>query len=140
MLTFAPMRPLLMIFLLLHLGACNSSYKEQMTSENDVDAARNFIRSSLDGKWDEAKKMLLPVPQNIQLLERIEDRYKSQPREETRGYRDASITIYDTRTVNDSVSVVTYANSFKNKKDSLRVVRVNGKWLVDFQYSFDAKP
>ena len=29
------------------------------TSENDVDAARNFIRSALDGKYDRARKFMI---------------------------------------------------------------------------------
>ena len=57
-------------------------------------------------------------------------------RGDKRGYREASINFYDTRQMNDSVSIISYSNSYKKQKDSLRVVRRNDTWLVDLKYSF----
>jgi hypothetical protein len=34
------------------------------------------------------------------------------------------------------VAIIKYSNSFKKQKDSLRVVRMDGTWLVDLKYSF----
>jgi len=55
------------------------------------------------------------------------------------GYRNASIQIHNTREVNDSTRIVTYSNSFKNQKDSLRLVRVNSQWLVDLKFTFQQR-
>lgn len=106
------------------------------SSENDVDAARNFIRAALDNDFDKAGNYVIRDSVNDQYLELARQSRKNLSKDENAKYHTASIRIYDTRKVTDSVSIITYANSFKNKKDSLKVVRENNKWLVDFKYSF----
>ncbi len=127
------------LFLLLACAGCNNDKEEtkEVTSENDVDAARNFIRSALDGNWKEARRFMLQDSTNSQLLEASESNYQAHmSKEDKRGYREASITFYDTREVNDSVAIINYSNSYKNQKDSLRVLRSGDTWLVDLKYSF----
>jgi hypothetical protein len=123
---------------LFFLAACtNGNSDKETTSENDVDAARNFIRAALDGQWREAKKFMLQDSTNIVLLDYSENNYQIHLNsEDKRGYREASITLYDTRQLNDSVSIINYSNSYKKQKDSLRVVRSGGVWVVDLKYSF----
>jgi DTW domain-containing protein YfiP len=135
------MRGIIMTGLVLFLvcSSCNNDKedKKEVTSENDVDAARNFIRSALDGNWREARRFMLQDSTNTQLLDTYENNYQvHMNKEDKRGYREASITLYDTREVNDSVAIINYSNSFKKQKDSLRVVRIDGTWMVDLKYSF----
>jgi DTW domain-containing protein YfiP len=135
------MRGIIMTGLALFLvcSSCNNDKedKKEVTSENDVDAARNFIRSALDGNWREARRFMLQDSTNTQLLDTYENNYQvHMNKEDKRGYREASITLYDTREVNDSVAIINYSNSFKKQKDSLRVVRIDGTWMVDLKYSF----
>jgi hypothetical protein len=121
------------------IAGCANDKEEnkEVTSENDVDAARNFIRSALDGNWREARRFMLQDSTNTQLLDAYENNYQTHMnKEDKRGYREASITLYDTREVNDSVAIIKYSNSFKKQKDSLRVVRTGDTWLVDLKYSF----
>lgn len=125
----------LLLFVLL-AAACNNEDKKQK-SENDVDAARNFIRAALDGNFAKAREYMLRDPLNEERIYNIERSYEqNHDREEKRNYREASITIYDTRKLNDSTTIVVYANSFMKKKDSLKAVRVQGDWLIDFKYTF----
>ena len=122
---------------MLIFSACNNDESSTAPkSENEVDAARNFLRASLDRKWDLARKYLLQDSANLERISTIEESYQDEDREDRRGYRESSITTYDTRKINDSASVVQYSNSYVKKKDSLKVVRVNGTWLVDLKYSF----
>lgn len=107
------------------------------TSENDVDAARNFIRLALDGKYDRAKEMLINDTLNYQFIDQAERYYKQRMDVSTRiAYRSASINIISVVPQNDSVTIVHYSNSFKKQKDSLKVVHINGQWKVDLKYSF----
>lgn len=116
--------------------ACNNSNNETANKpENDLDAARMFIRDALDGKWDDAKQFLLQDSTNIQLLETAESKYQNLSKAEQQNYKDAEPRFYDTRKLNDSVTIVNYSNSYMNKKDSLKVVRTNGQWLIDLKYS-----
>lgn len=123
------------------LFSCNNQDEQATTtSENDIDAARNFIRSALDGDYKKARDYMIQDSLNTQLLNTFESNYQMHMnREDKRGYREASIRIPDVRKVSDTVSVVQYSNSYKNKLDSLKVVKVNNQWLVDFKYSFPIK-
>jgi hypothetical protein len=126
------------MLLLVFFISCNNSSENTNApaSENDLDAARNFIRAALDRKWDEARRYMLKDSSNTEILNRFEDFYQHENREERRNYREASITTYDSRKVNDSTTIVNYSNSYKKKMDSIRIVRTNGQWLVDLKYSF----
>lgn len=119
--------------------ACNDTDTEASSGkpENDVDAARMFIRDALDGNYKKARVLVLPDTANVQLLDNLERAYlHNNNAMEQRGYRQAAIRIHDTKKLNDSTSVVVYSNSFKNQKDSVKAVRVNGDWLIDLKYSF----
>ena len=118
------------------LFSCNNEENEtRTTSENDTDAARNFIRAALDGKWEEARSFMVQDSTNLQLLDRAESMYQSREREEKRAYRESNIRFYETRPINDSTTVIHYSNTYKNRKDSLKVIRTSGQWLIDLKYS-----
>jgi len=125
--------------LLLSCGliACGSDRQSNSnSSDNDIDAARNFIQAALVGDFDRAKVFMVKDSinnENINAIERLNER---QGKEEKEKYQAASIRIHQNRNVNDSTSIIYYSNSYKNKIDSLKVIRVGGKWLVDFKYIF----
>lgn len=105
--------------------------------ENDVDAARMFIRTALDGNYKQARNLIMADSSNLQLLDNLERAYlHNNDAMEQRGYREAAIRIHETKKLNDTASVVVYSNSFKNKKDSVKAVRVGSDWLIDLKYSF----
>ena len=118
--------------------ACNNGdKKESAKSENDIDAARNFIRAALDGNFDKARTYMLDDTVNTQFLDAVERNYRKMQPDAINSYRSASIRIYSpVVNVNDSTSIVVYSNSFKNDQDTLRIVHLNGEWLVDLKYLF----
>ena len=123
------------IFALQFLFACNSSEKSG-TSENDIDAARNFLNAALDGKWSEAKTFMLQDSTNVQTLETIEDEYRKLPNEKKVGYMGADLRLYEPRKVSDSIIIINFSNSYTERRDSLKVVKIGGQWLIDLKYSF----
>ena len=127
---------LLVAFLPLFWACGNNEGSSAQKGENDIDAARMFIRSALDGKWKDARRLIVQDAVNIEDLETAERMADRRDALTQRNYREAQITIHDTRKVGDSVSIVTYSNTFKKQKDSVKVVRVDGQWLVDLKYSF----
>ena len=125
-------------FLFLFAMACNNADKEEKpTSENDIDAARNFIRSALDGKFNEAKTFLLADSSNNQYFDVYERNYQRTDPDTKRNYREATINIHNVNAVNDSTTVVIFSNSYKNDHDTLKVIKKNNQWLVDFKYLFN---
>jgi hypothetical protein len=126
-------------FLLLFTTACNNDDKNagKPTSENDIDAARNFIRAALDGKFNEAKTFLFADSSNIEYFDANQRNYQRISGDEKRNYREATINIHNVTPVNDSTTIVIYPNSYKNDHDTLRVLKKKNQWLVDLKYLFE---
>jgi hypothetical protein len=120
------------------LAACSGSDRQgsSNSSDSDIDAARNFIQAALVGDFDRAKVFMVDDSINNEQINTIQRLNERQAKEEKEKYQTASIRIHQNRNVNDSTSVIYYSNSYKNKIDSLKVIRVAGKWLVDFKYIF----
>jgi PBP1b-binding outer membrane lipoprotein LpoB len=122
------------LIIILLLAACKD---QPATSENDVDAARNFIHSVLNSNFSQAEKFILYDSANREYLNITERSFRQRlSSEERRLYRESSINIHDIRQVNDTITIVHYSNSYKKIKDSLKVIMHNGQWLVDLKYSF----
>lgn len=125
-------------FLLICLYACTNDDRQSSstTSDSDIDAARNFIQAALVGDFDRAKNFMVNDSLNHEDLNAIERLNERLSREEKEKYQGASIRIHQDRKVNDSTSIIYYSNSYKNKTDSLKVIKKKGEWLVDFKYIF----
>jgi len=128
-------------FCLVILGACLYSCKESgrndsESQENPIVAASNFIRAALDGDYDKAKKFMMNDSLNQEELSTTQRLNERLSPDEKKRYREATIRIHETRNLDDSTSVIHYSNSYRNKTDSLRVIRKGEKWMVDFKFIF----
>ena len=112
------------------LTACNNPTTETVVAENDIDAARNFIQAALDGRWEDANKYMLQDSINVQLLETSEQSYRSKGSDEKRGYRESSINLFGSRKIGDSITIVNYSNSYRNKKVALLFFISLSLWFV----------
>jgi len=127
------------LLVLLHgFIACNDGDRNanSNSSDNDIDAARNFIQAALVGDFDRAKVFMVNDSLNNEHIDAIQRLNERQEKDEKEKYQTASIRIHQNRNVDDSTSIIYYSNSFKNKIDSLKVIKTDGKWLVDFKYIF----
>ena len=130
--------PLLILF----LAACdNSPNEEEIKPENGMDAAGKFIRAALDGDYTKARSFLVKDSTNKQTMDSYEDFYRNnRTPEDKKAYKEASIRfLKETHKVNDSVTIVYYSNSYMNKPDSLKVIRMNGEWFIDLNFTFQSK-
>ena len=124
--------------LLVSLFACNSDDRQSNTTTSDsaVDAARNFIQAALVGDFERATKFMVNDSLNHEDLNAIQRLNERLSKEEKEKYQEASIRIHQDRKLNDSTRIIYYSNSFKNKQDSLKVIKTNNEWLVDFKFMF----
>jgi hypothetical protein len=126
-----------LLFLLFYLSSCNNNDDTATeASANNVDVARNFIRSALDGKYDDAKNYMITDSANLTYIEVAKRNYERGSQEMKNGYRASSIRIHTVRDVNDSLAFVIYSNSYKNDHDTLKVLKTGSRWLVDLKYLF----
>lgn len=122
------------ILTIMVLTSCNNTRKNPTT---DIDVARSFIKDLLENDFKGAKEFLLDEEMNNQYFELSKKEFESKSKEVLEKYKESDIIINELKSVNDSVSVVNYSNSFnKEKKYLLKVVRQNGKWMVDLKYTF----
>lgn len=126
----------LWLLLSLFLFACNDADETAAGAENAHDAAGMFINNVLDGKFDDARKLMVYDSENAQWLIDLEKKYEHLPRETKRDMRESEPTIYDTRRLSDSAAIIYYSNSYNNRKDSVKLVRKSGQWLVDLKFTF----
>lgn len=123
--------------LLIAITACNSEDRKAPESENDLDAARNFVRAALDGRYDLAKKYMLQDSVNLQYLENVAQRsYARAGDSVARAYKASEIIVHNVSKKNDSTTVVIYSNTYKNDRDTLKVVKQGDQWLVDLKYLY----
>lgn len=128
---------LFLFFLPIIIGTSCNSKKHTATSENDIDAARNFIRAALDGKFNEARTYMLADSLNNNYMDVAERNFAKAEAETKNGYRSSSINMHQVTQLNDSTTIVIFSNSFKNDHDTLKVVKEKGQWLIDLKYLYE---
>lgn len=126
-----------MFLFFLCAGCKNGNNNDDNTSENNVDAARNFIRAALDGNFRSAKDFMLKDSTNLNYMDVVERSYARTPDEVKAGYRTSAIHIHEVKELNDTTTIVIYSNSYKNDHDTLRIVKQQEKWVVDFKYLYE---
>lgn len=125
-----------MIALIVFCGACQHSAEVSM--KDPLESGRGFIESSLKGDYDQAQKYLYQDSMNMEYFNGLKDFNRKQSKAEKEGYENANILIDSTQQLSDSVSIITYSNTYKNKPSKLRMVKKGNQWLVDFKYTFNS--
>ena len=117
------------------LLSCNNDKKSSPLTDTDV--ATTFIRDILDNRINDAEQYILKDTTNIQYFESFKQAYLKKDKAELEQFKSADIIINEISNVNDTVSIINYSNSYKkDSKNVLKVVRIDGKWLIDFKYTF----
>lgn len=124
-----------MLALILVITACKHS--AEVSKRDPLESGRGFIESSLKGDYDQAQKYLLPDSVNLQYFEGLKDFNSKRSNDEKEGYKNANILIDSTQQLSDSVTIITYSNTYKNQPSKLKMVKKNNEWLVDFKYTFN---
>jgi len=121
------------LFILLISGC---SQPPEIRKNDPLESARGFIESSLRGDYDEAQKYILKDSTNIDYFNGMRDFNSKRSNEEKDGYKNSNILIDSTQKISDSVTIISYSNTYKNKPSKLKMVRKNNEWFVDFKYTF----
>lgn len=120
--------------LILFIASCND---KRPVTNTDIGVAEAFINYILKNDFKEAETLVLKEETNKQYFDLFKKDYESKNKEDLENYKNSTIIVNEIAPVNDSVSIINYSNSFKkDKSNKLKMVRVNGKWLVDLKYTF----
>ena len=132
------MKKIVLLQLVVLTLSCNNqtSFKK---AEDAQDAGREFIRASLDGDYDKATFYLLQDSTNQMLMHKWKKDYDQLDGDGKRKYKEADILPINVNTQNDSVSTYTFSNSYKKDTTTIRIVRIEGEWLVDLKEILNRK-
>jgi hypothetical protein len=127
----------LLLTLILFSFSCRNKDEEYHKPENALDAGREFIDQSLKGRFNTAKKYMLQDQENLYWLNKWSSDFNKISEQEKAGYSKASINITEVAdVVADSVTIISYTNSYRKRQQKIKVVKHNGDWVVDFKYTF----
>lgn len=127
-------RSILLSIMLIFLS-CNSN--EKQSPQTDTETATTFIRDVLNNNLSDAETFLLQDEANGQYFESFKQQYSKKDKAELEKFKAADIIINEISNVSDTVTIVNYSNSYKKDvKNKIKLVRINGKWLIDLKYTF----
>lgn len=113
-----------------------SSCSNTIDRSDPLVSGRGFIEASLKGDYRMAKNYLLEDSTNLEYFEGLKDFNSKMTKEDQLGYSGANIIIDSSITPSDSVDIIYYTNTYKNKPSKIKMVKKNKDWLVDFKYTF----
>ena len=125
-----------MFLLAVTIISCDTKTKKEPST--NIEVANAFVRSLLDNNFTAAEQYLLKDEMNTQIFERFKNQYNKKDKETLDRYKEAEILVNETSVVvPDSVFIYNYSNSVSpENKTVLKLVRMEGKWLVDLKYTF----
>ncbi len=125
---------LLSLIFCLAISSCNN---EKKSTNTDIEVARVFIKDILESNFKDAETFVLKEETNQQFFELFKKEFESKSKSELESFKNADIIINEISPINDSVSIINYSNSFKKDKiNKMKMVRINGQWMVDLKYTF----
>lgn len=118
------------------IAGCTSVNNTSPTLDDPMLSGREFIESSLKGDYANARKHLLQDSLNLEYFNGLQNFNEKMSGKDKLGYKDANIIIDSISQVSDTVSIIHYSNTYKNKPDKIKMLKVDNNWLVDFKYTF----
>jgi hypothetical protein len=122
---------------MLALATIYSCGGNQTVPNTDMDVARAFIKDVLENNFKDAKTLVLDEDINNQYFDLAKKEFENKNEDELKKYKESDIIINELKNVNDSVTILNYSNSYKkDAKNEVKVVKINGRWLVDLKHTF----
>ena len=123
------------IYCILFFAGCSS--KKDLPN-TDIEVAKTFVKYVLENDFKQAATLVAKDAANDVFLKQLEkSQLEKWSKEEVVQYKNADVIIFEVSNVNDSISIINYANSYRvQEKSKVKVVKINGQWMVDLKYTF----
>lgn len=125
----------IIIVCILLFAGCDS--KKELPN-TDIEVAKTFVKYVLENDFKEAATLVAKDAANDIFLKQLEKSQQEKwSKEEAEQYKNADVIIFEVSNVNDTISIINYANSYRvQEKSKVKVVKMNGQWMVDLKYTF----
>ena len=129
------MKKTIIVFALFAFVASCKTEDTYTKAADAQEAAREFIRASLDGNYDKASFYLYKdsAGANEMLLNKWKTDYSHWSQEDKVGHKEANILVITTQQTNDSSLNYIFSNSYKKDTTTIKIVKAKGEWLVDLK-------
>ena len=119
------------------LSFAGCSNKKELPN-TDIEVAKTFVKYVLENDFKVASALVAKDAANDIFLKQLEKSQQEKwSKEVAEQYKNADVIIYEVSNVNDSISIINYANSYRvQEKSKVKVVKINGQWMVDLKYTF----
>jgi hypothetical protein len=126
---------ILFLAIAIFIASCGTTEAGYTKAADAQEAAREFVRSSLDGNYDRANFYLYKdsAGVNEMLLNKWKADYSQWSQEDKVGHKNANIIVITTELLKDSALNYVFSNSYKKDTTTIKVVKANGDWLVDLK-------
>lgn len=114
-----------------------SCFQQYPAATTPLEGGREFIDGCLKGDFRKAAAYMTDDAENQKDLLKIKRDYDGKSEDQKHNYATASIIINEDATLNDTLHIINYKNSYDQFARKVKVVQRNGKWLVDFKYTFN---
>ena len=114
----------IIISCMLLFAGCNS--KKEL-SNTDIEVAKTFVKYVLENDFKEAATLVTNDAANNSYLKQLEKSQQEKwSKEEAEQYKNADVIIFEVSNVNDTISIINYANSYRvQEKSKVKVVKMN---------------
>lgn len=116
------------------LSSCKT--KTEKRPETALDTGRDFIKSSMTGDFKTAETLIYQDAENLSLFNAFKTFYKRMPEEKKQHYKKAAYEINQFSELNDSVTIINYANDYMKKPMEIKLIKVKQVWFVDFKHNY----
>jgi hypothetical protein len=112
----------------------NSGYPK---AENALDAGREFIDGFMKGDSKKAEAYMVNDEKNKAILTRLHRQLRTSSTETQEGYKKSSIIIGEVNEVTENEVIIQYKSSYDMAPKKVKVIKSDGKWLVDLKYTLN---
>ncbi len=113
--------------IIFYLSSCNFQ---------EYPSAATPLEGCLKGDFKKAAAYMIDDAENQKDLLKIKRDYDLKKDDNKQSYATSSIIINEDATLDDTTHIINYKNSYDQFARKVKVVQRNGKWLVDFKYTF----
>lgn len=127
-----------LLFLLVFFGLFScKNHSAYPKAENALDAGREFLDGFLRGNTEKAQAYMINDPRNQQLLMTVHNQYRRLSPEAKNELSGASIIIGEVDEVTENEVIIQYQSSYDKFGRKIKVIKKDGKWLVDLKYTLN---
>ncbi len=109
-------------------SGCNPNYEEPETA---IDAGRQYINAIYQGNFKRANQLIgVDDASKTYLEEVVENDFRTRNSAQKEALSQSSIQIIRVNKISDTKTLLHFTNAYSNQEDTLRVEKINEKWIV----------